>query len=108
MADDGRARLGVRRDVVASVVRPIRGLVGFLRVAVPAAATRAVSFRVDPSRLAFHRDDCTELVVEPGEFAFHVGGTSDARHVRSISVELSGPPTRHLRRNVVPTTASVA
>lgn len=63
------------RDVVASVTRPVKQLVGFARVALAPGAGTRVRFRLDPSQLAFF-DAAMRFVVEPGEFEVFVGASS--------------------------------
>lgn len=93
-------------DVVASVARPDRQLVGFARVAVGAGETRRVTFSVHPSRLAFF-DPTMRFVVEPGRFTFTVGASvADIR--ASDDVELSGPVAEYRQREVVATTVTLA
>ena len=94
-------------DEVASVARPIRELVGFARVAIPAGATRTVTFTVDASRLAFHGPDM-RLVTEPGTFTFRVGGSSGDPKLRELALQLRGEITEYARRSIVPTTAVVS
>lgn len=93
-------------DDVASVARPERELMGFARVAVPAGATRTVSFTLHPSRLAFHGIDMG-LATEPGSFTFRVGGSSHDPDMKQASVALDGPVTTYDRRSIVATTTTV-
>jgi beta-glucosidase len=81
-------------DPVASVIRPVKQLAGFLRFPIGAGATRRVVFEVDPSQLAFY-DRAMRLVIEPGEVQVMVGASSqDIRLEGSFRVE--GKP-RELR-----------
>jgi beta-glucosidase len=91
-------------DDVASVARPIRELLGFTRVSIPAGETGTVTFTIDPSRLAFHGIDM-RLVTEPGTFTFRVGGSS--ADGRDAQVELEGEVVEYERRSIVATTAAV-
>ncbi|MDJ0789357.1 MAG: glycoside hydrolase family 3 N-terminal domain-containing protein [Myxococcota bacterium] len=93
-------------DDVASVARPIRELVGFARVRIPAGETRTVTFTVHPSRLAFHGLDM-RLATEPGSFTFGVGGSSAEESLRTGSVVLGGKVTAYERRAIVPTRVEV-
>jgi len=63
------------RDVVASVTRPVKQLVGFARVALAAGAATRIRFTLDVSQLAFF-DAAMRFVVEPGEFEIMVGASS--------------------------------
>jgi beta-glucosidase len=93
-------------DDVASVARPIRELIGFCRVSIPAGATRAVTFTVDPSRLAFHGPDMT-LATEPGTFTFGLGSSSHDPEMKEVQVQVDGPCTTYERRSIVATAATV-
>ena len=93
-------------DEVASVARPIRELIGFARVAIPAGETRTVEFTVHPTRLAFHSLDM-DLVTEPGAFTFRIGGSSFDPDMREETVELSGETASYNRRSIVATTSTI-
>ncbi len=94
-------------DEVAPVARPIRELIGFTRLPIPAGATRTVSFTVHPSRLAFHGLDMT-LATEPGQFTFRVGGSSFDPNMAEASVTLDGPTTAYDRRTIVATAVEIS
>ncbi len=94
-------------DEVACVARPIRELIGFARVSIPAGQTRTVTFTVHPSRLAFHGLDM-ELITEPGLFTFRVGASSFDPDMREAQVELAGEVARYDRRTIVATSVEVA
>jgi beta-glucosidase len=93
------------RDVVARVTRPVKQLVGFARVAIPAGATRRVRFTLDPSQLAFF-DERMRFVVEPGEFRVMIGASSaDIRAEGSFTIDGS---ERELRTaDLVPTRVEI-
>ena len=75
------------RDVVASVTRPVKQLVGFARLHLEPAERRRLRFSVDPSQLAFY-DAGMRLVVEPGELRVMVGASSaDVRLEASVVTE---------------------
>lgn len=93
-------------DEVASVARPIRELIGFARVAIPAGETRTAAFTVHPSRLAFHGPDM-DLITEPGAFTFRVGGSSFDPNMREATVGLTGDTTSYDRRTIIATTVEV-
>jgi hypothetical protein len=59
-------------DPVASVARPARQLLGYMRVTVPAAAAATVTFRVHADRTAFTGRDL-HRIVEPGQIDLFVG-----------------------------------
>ena len=76
-------------DPVASVVRPVRWLAGFARVALEPGQARRVTFRVHADRTAFCGRS-GERIVEPGEIGVGIGGASDQLPLRG-SLTLHGP-----------------
>jgi beta-glucosidase len=94
------------RDEVASVARPIRELIGFIRVPLARGARARVTFVVHPSRLSFHDQDIRS-VIEPGEFTFFVGGSSDDTPL-TATVDVTGDCQPHPLRERVPTMASIS
>lgn len=76
-------------DVVASVTRPTRQLVGYARVQLAAGAEARVRFSVPTTRLAFS-DLEYRRVVEPGEIEVFVGRSSDSKDLTG-SLHLVGP-----------------
>jgi len=93
------------RDVVASVARPQRMLLGFARVALAPGQTRQVIFSVHPSRLAFY-DACMRFVTEPGDFTFSIGGSSiDIRDEKTVT--LDGPVAEYRQREIVDTKVTI-
>lgn len=92
-------------DLVASVARPERQLVGFARVAIEPGERRRVTFTVDASRLAFF-DESLRRVTEPGAFHFAVGSSyGDLR--AEATVQLGGETAEHPIHLVVATVCSV-
>jgi beta-glucosidase len=89
------------RDEVASVARPWQQLLGFCRVELDPGRRAEITFEIHPSRLAFY-DETMRFVTEPGSFLFSVGGASDAASAR-VTVELVGPVSEYLQREVVAT-----
>ncbi len=67
------------RDPQASVTRPVKELKAFSRVAIPAGASRIVSFTVPVAQLGFYNRDL-DYVVEPGEIEVYVGSSSSQLH----------------------------
>jgi len=63
------------RDVVASVVRPVKELKGFEKIQLDPGASHTVSFTLTENELGFY-DAKYNWVVEPGEFKLLVGGNS--------------------------------
>jgi beta-xylosidase len=76
-------------DPVAQVVRPVRWLAGFARVALEPGQARRVVFRLHADRTAFC-GRAGERIVEPGEIGVAVGGSSDRLPLRG-SFTLTGP-----------------
>ncbi|MFG2138362.1 beta-glucosidase BglX [Streptomyces sp. NPDC048650] len=67
------------RDKVASVVQPVRRLVGFTRLHLEPGERRTVAFTLGRRELGFHTNDPHgEFLVEPGEFDVYAGNSSDA------------------------------
>jgi beta-glucosidase len=76
-------------DPVAEVVRPVRQLVGFARVALPPGARRRVRVRLHADLTSF-TGRRGERIVEPGEVSLQVGASSaDIRGV--LRLVLIGP-----------------
>jgi beta-xylosidase len=77
------------RDPVAQVVRPVRFLAGFARVALQPGQARRVTFRLHADRTSFHGRSGTRIV-EPGVIEIEVGSSS-ADHRLTGSLLLHGP-----------------
>jgi len=74
------------RDVLSNrVTRPVKLLKGFERVTLQPGETRAVTFTIGPEQLKFLGEDMRP-VVEPGEFALMVGGSSETKRQVSLFV----------------------
>ncbi|WP_413674799.1 glycoside hydrolase family 3 N-terminal domain-containing protein [Massilia cellulosiltytica] len=76
------------RDPVASVVRPVKELKGFQRIALKPGERRTVSFTVDRETLSFF-DRKLAWGAEPGTFELMVGSASDDIRLRQ-TIELTG------------------
>ena len=63
------------RDLVGSVVRPVKELKGFQRVTLAPGEVQTVKFELPVSDLAFWNIDM-EYVVEPGDFQLWIAGDS--------------------------------
>lgn len=63
-------------DPVASVVRPLKRLVGFTKIALAAGEAARVAFRLHADRTSFLGPD-HRRIVEPGEFRVRVGSSSE-------------------------------
>lgn len=63
------------RDNVASLVRPVRELRGYQKIALQPGETRTVTFEITPEDLAYYINE-KEKVVEPGQFTVWVAPNS--------------------------------
>ena len=63
------------RDPMASITRPLRELVGFVRLTLDGGAAARITFRVPVASLGFSGRDVT-YVVEPGDIEFSIGTSS--------------------------------
>ncbi|SDD53057.1 beta-glucosidase [Sanguibacter gelidistatuariae] len=79
-------------DPVASIVRPVRTLIGFARVELDAGESAVVDFAVHADRTAFTGIDLARIV-EPGEVVLAVGHSSEDLPL-AASVQLVGPVRR--------------
>ena len=94
------------RDLVASVARPNRMLLGFARLSLTPGQARRVTFTLHPSRLAFY-DPQMRFVTEPGAFTFSIGASSaDIRAEKTIV--LDGQVVEYWQREIVATEVGVA
>jgi beta-glucosidase len=93
------------RDEVASVARPDRMLLGFVRLSLSPGEQRRVVFTIHPSRLAFY-DPQMRFVTEPGAFTFCVGASSLDIRVEQ-KVILDGPVVEYKQREIVTTQVAV-
>jgi beta-glucosidase len=78
------------RDEAASVVRPVRQLIGFQRVALDPGGTRVAEIRAPLARLAYSAADGSR-VLEAGEVTVMVGTASDDL---PVSCGVTAPETR--------------
>ena len=63
------------RDLVASLVRPVKELKAFQKIRLKAGETKTVSFTIQQKDLSFYNNDGKQIV-EPGEFKLFIGGSS--------------------------------
>ena len=77
-------------DKVASMVRPIKELKAFQRVALEPGASATLTFHVPVDMLNF-TDRSGDRIVEPGEFALMVGASSGDIH-DTVTVTVRGTP----------------
>ena len=73
------------RDLVGSVVRPVKELKGFQQVSLKAGESKKISFTISADILRFYNDKL-EYHYEPGDFKVFIGGNS--RDVKEASFSL--------------------
>ena len=89
------------RDLVASIARPNRMLLGFIRLTLAPGQTTKITFTVHPSRLAFY-DPQMRFVTEPGAYTFSIGASSaDIRAETTLMLE--GQVAEYQQREIVST-----
>jgi beta-glucosidase len=93
------------RDLVASVARPQRMLLGFARCALAPGQACSITFSVHPSRLAFYNPQM-RFVTEPGVYTFSIGASSADIRAEG-SVILGGQIVEYQQREVVDTKVEV-
>ena len=74
------------RDLVGSVVRPVKELKGFQQVFLKAGESRKISFVITTNMLRFYNDKL-EYIFEPGDFNVFIGCNS--RDVKEASFNLA-------------------
>ncbi|EGK02502.1 beta-glucosidase BglX [Dysgonomonas gadei] len=73
------------QDIVGSVVRPVRELKGFQRVALKAGESKIIEFKLSADDLAFYGRDLIKRT-EAGDFNIWIGGDSNASLKSTFSV----------------------
>ncbi|RYY45988.1 MAG: beta-glucosidase BglX [Chitinophagaceae bacterium] len=63
------------RDMVGSVVRPVKELKGFQKINLKAGETRTVNFTLTQNDLKFFNNEA-KFITEPGDFKIFIGGNS--------------------------------
>ncbi len=74
------------RDNLSSLVRPIKELKGFEKVALDAGESAEITFQLDRRALAFYDPYAAQWTVEPGEFGVLVGSSSRDIRLRGTFV----------------------
>ena len=74
------------RDLVGSVVRPVKELKGFERIFLKAGESRVVDFTITPDLLKYYNNQL-EYVIEPGNFQVMIGTNSEDVQVADFVVE---------------------
>jgi beta-glucosidase len=73
------------RDYAASIIRPVKELKGFQKIALKAGEGRKVNFTLTAKELSFF-DAAGNTVFETGKFAVFVGGNS--KEVKQLDFEV--------------------
>ncbi|WP_165045187.1 beta-glucosidase BglX [Dysgonomonas sp. ZJ709] len=73
------------QDIVGSLVRPVKELKGFQRIALKAGESKVVEFKISTDDLAFYGRDLKKKA-EAGDFNIWVGGNSNAKLKSTFSV----------------------
>ncbi|MFT4092954.1 MAG: glycoside hydrolase family 3 N-terminal domain-containing protein [Niabella sp.] len=63
------------RDITASIIRPVKELKGFEKIALKKGETKTVKFTLGATELSFYNEK-GDQVLEPGKFEVYVGGSS--------------------------------
>ena len=66
------------RDVVGSLVRPVKELKGFELISLKKGESKTVSFKLTKNELGYYNNS-GEFIVEPGDFEIFVGGSSETK-----------------------------
>ncbi|WP_296621802.1 fibronectin type III-like domain-contianing protein, partial [Marivirga sp.] len=64
------------RDLVATITRPVKELIGFEKIELKVGETKTVEFSISEKDLAFYHQDMS-FYAEPGGFKVFVGSSSD-------------------------------
>lgn len=73
------------RDLVGSIVRPVKELKGFQRVVLKAGETKVVEFKLSTDDLAFYGRNLVKKA-EAGDFKVWIGGNSNAKLEGKFSI----------------------
>lgn len=75
-------------DIESTVIRPVRELKGFAKVALEPGESKVVSFTLNKRSFAYYNVDMKDWHVETGEFEIQVGSSSRDIHVYTrVNVE---------------------
>ena len=74
------------RDMVGSVIRPVKELKGFQKIFLKKGGSASVKFIISPSDLRFYNDKL-EYRAEPGDFKLFIGGNSRELKEASFTLE---------------------
>ncbi|MBO4687212.1 MAG: glycoside hydrolase family 3 C-terminal domain-containing protein [Clostridiales bacterium] len=74
-----------QRDVVSSLLTPVRRLIAFTKVTLGAGEAKEVEIQLKKDDFALVNAEC-ETVVEPGDFILYAGGSSKEEDLISINI----------------------
>lgn len=63
------------KDVVASVVRPVKELKDFKKIFLQPGESKIVTFKIDKEKLSFYNQKL-QWITEPGDFSIMIGSSS--------------------------------
>lgn len=87
-------------DVKSSVIRPLKELKGFQKLALQPGEEQEVSFELDKRSFAYYNVNIGDWHVESGVFEIAIGSSSrDIRLTASIEVESTAPHALSYHRN---------
>ena len=69
------------RDKVGSIVRPVKELKDFRKIALKAGESKTVTFTIDKEKLSFYNQQL-QWVAEPGDFELMIGASSEDIRLR--------------------------
>lgn len=73
------------RDMVGSIARPVKELIGFQSVTLGPGESKKISFSIDVNQLRFYNSDL-KYVYEPGDFKLFIG--TNSRDVKEASFRI--------------------
>ena len=73
------------RDKVCKVLTPVRTLIDFKKLEIPAKESRTAEFEIPVEKLGYYNEKC-EYKVDPGEFSFFVSG--DGVHFEEVTLRV--------------------
>ncbi|MEP7144642.1 MAG: glycoside hydrolase family 3 N-terminal domain-containing protein [Ferruginibacter sp.] len=79
------------RDMVGSVVRPVKELKGFQKIFLKKGESKTVTFSLSAADLKFYNNEL-KYIYEPGDFKIFIGGNS--RDVKEAAFQLAATPSR--------------
>jgi beta-glucosidase len=87
------------QDVVGSIVRPVKELKGFKKVALDSGAETVVELRLDKADMGFYNDQ-GEYLLENGKFRIYVGGNSRDCLMQELTIHFITPASKYFFSNL--------